>query len=130
MNVLITLPKKLIDCIIKGEKTYEMRKSFPKLMNLGEDGFFAVEKGTSNVRCWCRIDSMYGTYIDHSYISWFVSHLCVDEEFINKYADGKRVWLWRIAKVIEISDLDRSSLFVNRNPQQFAYCHLSYGESY
>lgn len=87
MNVLITLPKKLIDCIIRGEKTYEMRKSLPRLMRLGEDGFFAVEKGTSNVRCWCRIDSIYGTYIDHYSVSWFVSRLCVDEKFINKYAN-------------------------------------------
>ena len=130
MNVLITLPKNLIDCIIEGEKIFEMRKSLPKLMRLGEDGFFAVEKGTSNVRCWCRIDTVYRTYIYDYSMSWLVSRLCVDKNYIERYAAGKKVYLWKIAKVIELSDLDRSSLFVDRNPQQYAYCPLSYGESY
>lgn len=130
MNILITLPKNLIDSIIRGEKLYEMRKSFPKLMTIGEDGFFAVEKGTSNVRCWCRVDSVCETFIDHYSASWFVSRLCVNEEYIERYAADKRVYMWKIGKVIELSDLDRSSLFVDKNPQQFAYCPLSYGESY
>lgn len=130
MNVLITLPQDLIDCIINGMKLYEMRKSLPKLMHLGEDGFFAVEKGTSNVRCWCRIDTVYVTNIDQYNVSWFASRLCVNEEYIERYATGKKVYMWKIAKVIELSDLDRSSLFVDRNPQQYAYCPLSYGESY
>lgn len=130
MNILITLPKRLIDCIIKGEKLYEMRKSLPKLMKVGEDGFFAVEKGTSNVRCWCRIDDIRETFIDYHSAFWYVSDLCVDEEYIAKYAHDKKVYLWKIGKVIELSDLDRSSLFVDKNPQQFAYCPLSYGESY
>lgn len=130
MNILITLPKHLIDSIISGEKLYEMRKSVPKLMKVGEDGFFAVEKGTSNVRCWCRVDSICETFIDHYSASWLVSRLCVNEEYIEKYAADKRVCLWKIGKVIELSDLDRSSLFVDKNPQQFEYCPLSYGESY
>ena len=130
MNILVTLPKHLIDAIINGDKKLEMRKSFPKLLKIGEDGFFAVEKGTSNVRCWCRIDSACETFIDHYCASRYVSRLCVDEEYIEKYANGKKVYLWKIGKVKEITDLDRSSLFVDKNPQQFAYCPLSYGESY
>lgn len=130
MNILITLPKHLIDCIISGEKLYEMRKSFPKLMKIGEDGFFAVEKGTSHVRCWCRVDAVCKTYVDHYSATWFVSRLCVDDEYIWKYAGDKGVFMWKIGKVIELSDLDRSSLFIDKNPQQFAYCPLSYGESF
>ena len=130
MNILITLPKHLIESIIRREKVYEMRKSLPKMMKIGEDGFFAVEKGTSKVRCWCRVDTVYGTWFDHYTASWYVSRLCVDEEYIKRYAGDKKVYLWKIGKVIEINDLDRSSLFVDKNPQQFAYCPLSYGESY
>lgn len=130
MNILITLPKHLIESIIRREKIFEMRKSLPKMMRIGEDGFFVVEKGTSKVRCWCRVDTVYGTRIDYSYASWYVSRLCVDEEYIKRYAGDKKVYLWKIAKVIEINDLDRSSLFVDKNPQQFAYCPLSNGESY
>lgn len=130
MNILITLPKHLIDSIIRGEKLYEMRKSLPKLMKIGEDGFFAVEKGTSNVRCWCRVDAICETYIDRYSGTWYESRLCVDEKYIWRYARDKKVYMWKIGKVIEISDLDRSSLFIDKNPQQFAYCPLSYGESY
>ena len=129
MNILITLPKHLIDSIIRGEKLYEMRKSIPKLMKLGEDGFFAVEKGTSNVRCWCRIDSVYQTYFDSSCASWCVACLCVSEEYVRRYAANKKVYLWKIGKVIELSNLDRGSLYVDKNPQQFAYTPFSQGES-
>lgn len=130
MNILITLPKNLIDKIISGEKVYEMRKLLPKLMKIGEDGFFAVEKGTSNVRCWCRVDDVREVYINDPNKSWLVPKLCVDEDYVRKYAANKRVYLWNIGKVIELSDLHRNSLYVDKNPQQFAYCPLSYGESY
>lgn len=130
MNILITLPKELIDKIISGEKKFEMRKSIPRLMKLGEDGFFVVEKGTDEIRCWCRVDKINETYIDHYSIDWYASRLCVPAEYIEKYANGKKVCLWQIGKVIKLQDLCRSSLYVDKNPQQFAYCALSYGESY
>lgn len=130
MNILITLPKNLIEKIISGEKLYEMRKTFPKLMKIREDGFFAVEKGTNNVRCWCRIDNVCEAFIDNYSISGLAPLLCVDEEYIRRYAVDRKVYFWKIGKVVELSDLDRSSLFVDKNPQQYAYCPLSYGESY
>lgn len=130
MNILITLPKHLIEKIMSGEKKFEMRKCLPKNMKIGEDGFFVVEKGTNEVRCWCRVDKVSETYADHYSIDWYVSRLCVPAEYIEKYANGKKVYLWKIGKVIKIQDLCRDSLFVDKNPQQFAYCPLSYGESY
>lgn len=130
MNILITLPRHLIDKILSREKRFEMRKCLPKNMRLGEDGFFVVEKGTDKVVCWCRVDVVYGTYIDHYNSSWFANGLCVSSEYIDKYANGKKVWLWKIAKVIKLQDLSRSALMIDKNPQQFVYCPLSYGESY
>lgn len=129
MNVLITLPKQLIDKIISGEKKYEMRKWFPKFMRLGEDGFFVVEKGTDKIRCWCRVEycfKMYGCHCE----GWLFSRLCVSKEYIRKYSKGKQVYLWRIGKVKVFESLKRDPLLIKRNPQQFAYCPLSYGESY
>ena len=40
--------------------------------------------------------------------------------------------MWHIAEVVTFEDdsLCRDSLIVDRNPQQFAYCPLSYGRSY
>ena len=42
MNILITLPKYLLDKIISGDKIYEMRKCMPNNFRLVEDGFFIV----------------------------------------------------------------------------------------
>lgn len=130
MNILITLPRHLIDKILSREKRFEMRKCLPNNMRLGVDGFFVVEKGTNKVVCWCRVDVVYGTFIDRCYANWFESHLCVSYEYIEKYANGKKVWLWKISKVIKLQDLSRSALMIDKNPQQFAYCPLSYGESF
>lgn len=36
MNILITLPKHLIEKIVSGEKKFEMRKCLPKHMKIGD----------------------------------------------------------------------------------------------
>lgn len=131
MNVLITLSKELIDKILSGEKKFEMRKSIPKLMKIGEDGFFAVEKGTDEVRCWCRVDGITMPATTEDFAEEYAKDLCVSPQFIQDYAPvGATVYLWEISKVIKFEYLTRGSLFVDKNPQQFAYCPLSYGESY
>lgn len=132
MNILITLPKVLLEKIISGEKKFEMRKCVPKRMKLREDGFFVVEKGTDNIRCWCRVDWTQATFIDHYSVGYFARALCVPEEYIEKYANGEKVYLWAIGKVKVFEGLKRSELMliVDKNPQQFAYCPLSYGESF
>ena len=132
MNILITLPKHLIEKIISGEKKFEMRKCLPKYMELGEDGFFVVEKGTDKVRCWCRVNYVIKAGMDTSVAEKFSKDLCVTPQFILDYAPiGKDVYLWKIGKVIELQNVFRNSVcYVDKNPQQFAYCPLSYGEAY
>lgn len=130
MNILITLPRPLIECIIRGEKHYEMRKVIPKHMKLGEDGFFVVEKGTNNIRCWCRVDQINRIFVDHYTVDNYVDILCVRPEYILNYVGEKGAYLWKIGKVIKFVDLERNSLIVDKNPQSFAYCPLSYGESF
>lgn len=130
MNILVTLPKHLLEKIMSGEKTIEMRKCLPRLMRIGEDGFYIVEKGTNNVRCWCRVDDVYEVIINHNVAMGYASRLCVSTAYIEKYANGKKVYLWRIGKVITFDSLKRETLLVDKNPQQFAYCPLSDGESF
>lgn len=132
MNILITLPKHLIEKIISGEKKFEMRKCLPKNMKLGEDGFFVVEKGTNEVRCWCRVDKIETIqYSNYAIAEYYAKDLCVSSQFILDYAPLEtKFHLWQIGKVKVLQDLCRNSLFVDKNPQQFAYCPLSYGESY
>lgn len=130
MNILVTLPKHLLEKIISGEKTLEMRKCRPKLMGMGVDGFFIVEKGTDNVRCWCRVDDVYDVTINHNVAMRYSSRLCVSTAYIEKYANDKKVYMWKIGKVIALDHLKRETLGADRNPQQFTYCLFSYGESY
>lgn len=133
MNVLITLPKHLIDAIISGKKTFEMRSVKPHLMKCGEDGFFCVEKGTDNVRCWCQCDYTLKLDADEVCPYYWSKCLAVDGEYIEKYCDNKRtIYMWHIEEVVNLEEqsLCRDSLFVDHNPQQFAYCPLSYGKSY
>ena len=131
MNILITLPKNLLDKIISGEKKFEMRKCLPKNMKLGEDGFFVVEKGTDEVRCWCRVDEIRTMFMTDAIAQKYSRFLCVTPQFILNYAPvGTKVYLWKIGKVMITEDLCRDSLCIDKNPQQFAYCPLSYGESY
>lgn len=130
MNILITLPRNLIEKIISREKIYEMRKCLPKRMIIGQDGFFVVEKGTNMIRCWCRVDNITEQYVGHNSIDWYVSRLCVPAKYIEQYANGRKVYIWKIGKVKVFTYLGRESLFLDKNPQQFSYCPLSYGESY
>ena len=51
MNIVITLPNHLIEAIREGRKQYELRLSAPIHLNQSSDGFFVVEKGSSNVIC-------------------------------------------------------------------------------
>lgn len=128
MNILITLPPNLIKKIMSGGKQFEMRKSLPKKMKIGEDGFFVVEKGTEAVKCWCRVDNAFETDIKSYSTALLSSLLCVPEEYIRKYENNKKIYLWEIGKVIALDGLEREMLNVDRNPQQFTYCPLSYGE--
>lgn len=131
MNILITLPKHLIEEIISGNKKYEMRKCLPKNMKIGEDGFFVVEKGTDEVRCWCRVDRCIEVTMTALDAVQYAGVLGVSPQFILDYAPvGTKVYLWEIGKVNKTQDLCRGFLFVEKNPQQFAYCQLSCGELY
>lgn len=130
MNILITLPRDLIEKIISGKKKFEMRKCMPKNMKIGVDGFFVVEKGTDVVRCWCRVDEVRETYFDYTNSKWYANQLCVTEKYVIRYAKRDKVYLWKIGKVNVFEFLHRNLLIVYKNPQQFAYCSLSYGESF
>lgn len=122
MDVLITLPKHLIEKILSGEKTIEMRKNFPKKLEVGYDGFFVVEKGTKSVRCWCRISKTAKHIMMPVLICKYQPKICVSKEYILKYAPPpKFAHFWVIAEVVELSGITRDKLGVNKNPQSYAY---------
>lgn len=133
MNIVITLEESLIDKICDGIKVFEMRKVAPRHLKIGSDGFFCVEKGTRHVRCWCRVDNILKISDTLDVCFYYASKLGVRSEYIKEYmANKKPVYLWQIGKVKEFLPhaVILDDLLVDKAPQQFAYCPLSFGESY
>ena len=133
MNIVITLPKNLIDAILEGKKILELRKSMPRLLRKGEDGFFVVEKGTKCIRCWCRVDEIHIVSGLFSLTKETCEMLAVSKEYVDTYrSNAKFIYLWRIGKVKRFEDgaVTLEDLVVDRAPQSFAYCPLSFGESF
>ena len=133
MNVVITLPKQLIIAIIEGTKTFEMRKCRPKHMKVGVDGFFVVEKGTKRIHCWCRVDEIQTVSGLFSLTKETCKMLAVSKEYVDTYrSNAKFIYLWRIGEVKRFEDgaVTLEDLVVDRAPQSFAYCPLSFGESF
>jgi hypothetical protein len=94
MNILITLPKHLLEKIMSGEKKFEMRKCLPKNMKIGEDGFFVVEKGTDKIRCWCRVDGCLEVCMTEAAADQYAHDLCVSSLFILNHANvGTKVFM-------------------------------------
>lgn len=99
MNVLITLPKHLLEKIVSGKKQFEMRKTLPRHMNIGEDGFFVVEKGTDEVRCWCRVDQARKVVMTEKLAIEYSRLLGVTPEYVINYAStGTKVYMWASAR--------------------------------
>lgn len=124
MNIVITLPRQLINAILDGTKTFEMRKCIPKYMKVGKDGFFVVEKGTRNVHCWCRVDGIQEVPC-FSLTEEKCKVLAVSKEYVDKYCSNKKfVYLWRIGKVVrfQAGEVTLKDLVVDTSPQSFAYC--------
>ena len=132
MNIVITLPNYLIEAIREGRKQYELRLCAPIQFNQSCDGFFVVEKGSSNVVCWCRVDDIFSTCDENWICEEFADTLAVPEDWIRKYLKGRPAFLWHIkeAHFFEKPLSLQNDLYVDRNPQSFAYCPFSHGRSY
>lgn len=122
MNVLITLPNDLIQAIQDGRKIYEMRKNCPKRINVGEEGFYVVEKGTESVKLWCQIDCVESLEMTEEIAEKIQDDVCRPVDFILSYAPvGTKVYLWGIGKVVQLNNLRRSMFNSKTNPQSFVY---------
>lgn len=132
MNIVITLPPHLVEAFIRGEKTAELRKSHPLYLKAGEDGFFIVTKGTRFVSCWCRVSEIKKLDKNYTLTAEEKQSLFVDDYWINKYRENRKpCYIWKTDKIKCFSPaITIDELMVDKAPQQFAYCPLSYGESF
>lgn len=119
MNVVITLPRDLIDKIKCGYKTYELRKCLPSRLGTG-DGVFVIEKGTDNVSCFFQVDGFYSATPQKARL--YSPELGVSAAYVRNYCKGVRnLWLWKIGNVTKLAGLRRCHLCLEKNPQSFAY---------
>lgn len=124
MNIVITLPRHLIDAIISGEKTIEIRKTQPKHFEVCHDLVYVVEKGTHHVVIAFTIK--YFSYYHNNLVAW---HYCKDKCAINetwfrRYTDNaKYVILWHIdiVNTFPIPVELFKELGVSRAPQSYCY---------
>ena len=127
MNVVITLPKNLINSILSGAKRFEMRKNFPVSLHVGVEGFFVVEKGTNQIRCWCRVSYIHKLILTSQMAVDYAPYLGVSPDYILNYQSlGEYVFLWAIDYVRPIFDTHLSALGVSKNPQNYSYCLKTY----
>lgn len=124
MNVVITLPKHLIEAILWGEKSYEIRSSLPSHFDEKKDVVFVVQKSTRVIPLYFTIKTFYG-YSKLEDVNTILSErAAVSPSFIEKYRQGKRrIYAWVIGCACKVScptDL-YTDLKIDKNPQSFIY---------
>lgn len=124
MDVVITLPKKLITAIVSGAKTIEFRKSYPKEFDCRKDCVYIIENGTRNVVAYFLVSDFQFEY-DIVEI-WRNYSIQIGVPFFKFMAYAPRCrsyYLWRIRKAAYLyTPLDRKLSFgLTANPKGFVY---------
>lgn len=124
MNIIITLPRHLIDEICAGRKTIEVRKSFPKKIIIGKDGVFIIEKGTKNVICFCMISWILPAKKSIHTFNVFKKEIRIDKTWWLKYVGlAKKIYFWSFSDVYKFDQQVNfeTALGIKRAPQSFVY---------
>lgn len=124
MDIIITLPKNLIDKILSGEKTVEVRTRRPIMFDLYKDIVFVVQKGTRRVVMDFTIEKFVD--VDQAGLLFLYNEgkVGVDLNWLMKYAANKKKFsIWHIGCVTSLdcinATLDAFSIKVA--PQSYAY---------
>ena len=124
MNVVITLPRDLINKILTGEKKFEMRKSCPYRLRNG-DGVFVIEKGTDIVRCFFVVDSIIS--MDSCKAFPWAPDLGVSFQYVEDYCkSARRIYMWEIGEIRQLTNYSRALLGLKSNPQSFVYTNVRF----
>lgn len=128
MNIIITLPAKLITKIIAGEKKIEIRKRTPRHFAQGHDKVFVVEKGKRRIVMYFTIDCfIIGNGFEYLYRA-YGRKFGVDKQYYDNYVrNASTISLWKIKDVYTILPPDSlDTLIMNITPpQSFVYTKLS-----
>lgn len=120
MNVLITLPKRLIDKIIIGEKTYELRSRIP-LKYDDHSRIYVVEKGTRRIRLSFKSHSFFGIQGGKREALQYSNLLGISkDEFLSYIVTYKELYFWPIQDLMnECFSID--DINIKKNPQSYIY---------
>lgn len=124
MNVVITLPEKLIKAILMGVKSYEIRSKLPLYFNEKKDVVFVVKKGSKEIPIYFTIKTCYGFSENEDVTNSLAIHAAVSPVFIEKYRQGKRrIYAWVIGCACKVNYPFGlyATLKIDKNPQSFIY---------
>lgn len=124
MNIVITLPQKLITQILLGEKRYEIRKSIPMHLRLEDTWVYVVKKGSNEVPLAFQVNNiLYGNMYTELWRSMHGKAGIPLEWYMRYVKNAKRIYIWSISKRIFFTDpIDvKKDLMIEKNPQQYTY---------
>lgn len=126
MDILITLPKDLIEKIISGEKTIEVRKRKPKFFNPFRDIVYVVEKGTKQIVLDFSISNFYYVGREDLMKDFNAGKIGIDYDWLERYMSDCKVFVkWEIGIITSLYGLNLNieRLGVKKAPQSFVYVH-------
>lgn len=127
MNIIITLPMKLWERIMTGEKTIELRKDTPRNFNCATDKCYVILKGTDILAGWIYLDSI-KTYPKTEPITADIeTRVTVSRSWIDNYlAKADSYSLWYIRNHEKSYDLEsaRQLFCIRSNPQSYIYTNV------
>lgn len=124
MDIIITLPKNLIEKILSGEKTVEVRTRRPLWFNLYNNIVYVVQKGTRRVVMDFTIERFVD--VDYAGLLFYYNegNVGVDLDWLTKYAANKKTFsIWYIGCVTSLDciDLTLDKMSVKAAPQSYTY---------
>lgn len=124
MDILITLPKNLIDKILSGEKTVEVRTRRPIQFDLYKDIVYVVQKGTRRVVMEFTIEQFVDVDKAGLLFLYNEGNVGVDLDWLMKYAANKNTFsIWYISFVTSLNSIDLTLdiMQVKAAPQSYTY---------
>lgn len=129
MNIVITLPTDLIDAILSGKKSIEIRSKMPLNFETGKDVVYVCQKGFQRVPLFFTIKKF--SIYKHDYIGDLAlsERASVPVKWVSDYRDKHAVvYAWVIGYVCKLAYADEVWQHINikHNPQCYSYTNIEW----
>lgn len=127
-NIVITLPRHLIEAILSGKKLYEVRKRAPRDIIPGRTKVYMVEKGTCLVHGYFVLGGVLSIVDAGAAWNQYGSKLAISKEWFIDYAAGSDVLKFWIVQDVHHFIIPYSldvDFRISRNPQSYVYTYIS-----